>query len=70
MHAWLGVAPEPALGAGAMLLVVSFLSIVPVGLVWSRFEHVSLKRVAEESEHAEETIALGKAPLESELPVP
>jgi uncharacterized membrane protein YbhN (UPF0104 family) len=54
MHAWLGVAAEPALGAGAMLLVVSFLSIVPVGLVWSRFEHVSLRAVAEESEQAEE----------------
>ncbi|AXC10519.1 putative dolichol-P-glucose synthetase [Acidisarcina polymorpha] len=52
MHAWLGVAPEPALGAGAMLLIVSFLSIVPVGLIWSRFEHVSLKRVTEESEEA------------------
>jgi uncharacterized protein (TIRG00374 family) len=56
MHAWLGVAPEPSLGAGAMLLVVSFLSIIPVGLIWSRFEHVSLKQVAEESEQAEEAI--------------
>jgi uncharacterized membrane protein YbhN (UPF0104 family) len=56
MHAWLGVAPEPALGAGAMLLVVSFLSIVPVGLAWSRFEHVSLKKVAQESEEAEEAL--------------
>ncbi len=64
MHGWLGVAPEPALGAGAMLLVVTFLSIVPVGLIWSRFEHVSLKSVAEESEHAEET-ALAVAEPES-----
>jgi len=46
MHAWLGVAPEPALGAGAMLLTVTFLAIIPVGLIWSRFEHVSLKAVA------------------------
>jgi hypothetical protein len=50
MHGWLGVAPEPALGAGAMLLVVTFLCIIPVGLIWSRFEHVSLRSVAEESE--------------------
>jgi glycosyltransferase 2 family protein len=56
MHGWLGVSPEPALGAGAMLLVVSFLSIVPVGLVWSRFEHVSLKRVTEESEEVGESM--------------
>ncbi len=52
-----GVAPEPALGAGAMLLVVTFMSIIPVGLIWARFEHVSLKRVATESEHAEESAA-------------
>jgi len=63
MHAWLGVAAEPALGAGAMLLVVSFLSIIPVGLIWSRFEHVSLKAVAEESEQAEEDALLGKVPV-------
>ena len=70
MHAWLGVAAEPALGGGAMLLVVSFLSIIPVGLIWSRFEHVSLKTVAEESEQAEEAVILGKDPvaLESSLP--
>jgi len=63
MHAWLGVAAEPALGGGAMLLVVSFLSIIPVGLIWSRFEHVSLKAVAEESEQAEEDALLGKVPV-------
>jgi len=63
MHGWLGVAPEPALGAGAMLLVVSFLSIVPVGLIWSRFEHVSLKRVTEESEELEEELLLGEIPV-------
>ncbi len=70
MHAWLGVAPEPALGAGAMLLVVSFLSIIPVGLVWSRFERVSLKQVAEESEHAEEAIVLGESPDEADVSLP
>lgn len=68
MHAWLGVAPEPALGAGAMLLVVSFLSIVPVGLIWSRFEQVSLKAVAEESEQAEEAVLSGHVPVEMDSP--
>jgi uncharacterized membrane protein YbhN (UPF0104 family) len=63
MHGWLGVAAEPALGAGAMLLIVSFLSIVPAGLIWSRFEHVSLKHVAEESEEAEvEAVTTGSLP--------
>jgi glycosyltransferase 2 family protein len=70
MHGWLGVAPEPALGAGAMLLVVSFLSIIPVGLIWSRFEHVSLKSVAVESEHAEEAILSGHTRIAEESIVP
>ena len=61
---------EPAAGAGAMLLVVTFLSVIPVGLVWSRFEHVSLKSVAVESEHAEETMLLGHTPIVEESTVP
>lgn len=44
------VAWEPALGCAALLLVVSFLTIIPVGLIWARVEHVSLKEVSEESE--------------------
>ncbi len=47
-----GVAPEPATAAAAMLLVVTFLGIVPVGLIWAQFEHVSLRKVAVESEQA------------------
>ncbi|HZD76495.1 MAG TPA: lysylphosphatidylglycerol synthase domain-containing protein [Acidobacteriaceae bacterium] len=45
------VPQEIALGCGAGLTFVTFLAIIPVGLVWSRFEHISLRRVAEESEH-------------------
>lgn len=59
LQAFYHVAPEPALGCGAMLLAVTFLSIIPVGLIWSRFEHVSLKKVAAESEHAGEELATG-----------
>jgi hypothetical protein len=54
MHTIFGVPLEPALGAAAMLLVVTFMSIIPVGLIWARFEHVSLKKVAAESEEAAE----------------
>lgn len=61
MQSFFGVAPEPALGAGAMLLVVTFMSIIPVGLIWSRFEHVSLKKLTEESEHAGEAVAAKEA---------
>jgi len=54
------ISPEPALGCSAMLLVVTFLSVIPTGLLWARFERISLKKVSQESElAAEET---GHAP--------
>ena len=56
MSGFFGVAPEPATACAAMLLAVTFLGIVPVGLVWARIEHVSLRKVAAESEHAEEAL--------------
>ena len=46
-----GTAPEPAIAASAMLLIVTFLSVIPAGLIWSRFEQVSLKKVTQKSEH-------------------
>jgi hypothetical protein len=52
MHALYGAPIEAATACGAMLLVVTFLCIIPTGLVYARLEHVSLKRVAEESEAA------------------
>jgi len=47
-----GVAPESATACAAMLLVVTFLSIVPVGVVWAQFSKVSLRKVAVDSEQA------------------
>ncbi len=52
-----GAAPEAATGCAAALLLLTFLGIVPVGLIWARFEHVSLKKVTEESEHVAEEMA-------------
>jgi glycosyltransferase 2 family protein len=52
LSSFFGAAPEPATGCAATLLLVTFLGIVPVGLIWSRFEHISLKKVAKESGHA------------------
>ena len=57
IQSFFGAAPEPALGAAAVLLFVTFMSVIPVGLIWSRFEHVSLKKLTEESEHANEELA-------------
>ena len=52
----LGASAEAAMACGAMQLVVTSLSIVPLGLVWAHFEHVSLRGVTVESEHAEEEL--------------
>jgi glycosyltransferase 2 family protein len=57
MQAFFKVPWEPALGCGAVLLLVTFLSVIPLGLVWARYEQVSLRKVSEESEHAGEQIA-------------
>jgi uncharacterized membrane protein YbhN (UPF0104 family) len=52
MHTFYGAPIEAATACGALLLVVTFLCIIPAGLIYSRVEHVSLKKVAEESEAA------------------
>ena len=52
----LHVAPEAATACAAMLLLVTFLGIVPIGLVWAQFENVSLRKVTRESEHAAEDV--------------
>lgn len=66
MQALFHAASEPALGCGAMLLIVTFMSIIPVGLIWARFEHVSLRKVAHESEHAGEELTHPSGPSAQE----
>jgi glycosyltransferase 2 family protein len=56
ISSFFGAAPEPSTACAATLLVVTFLGIVPVGLIWAQFEHVSLRKITAESEHAEETV--------------
>jgi uncharacterized protein (TIRG00374 family) len=56
MRNFFGVAPEAATACAATLLLVGFLGIAPVGLVWARFEHVSLRKVAAESEQAKDVL--------------
>jgi glycosyltransferase 2 family protein len=52
MHTFYGAPIEAATACGAVLLVVTFLCIIPTGFIYSQVEHVSLKRVAQESEAA------------------
>lgn len=40
---------ELAASCGIMLWLVTFMAIVPVGLIWSRYEHLNLKQMSEES---------------------
>ena len=56
MSSFFSVAPEPATACSATLLLVTFLCIIPVGLIWAQFEHVSLRKITVESEHAGEAI--------------
>lgn len=49
MNQFFGAPIEAATACGAMLLVVTFLCIIPTGLVYSRVEHVNLKKIASES---------------------
>jgi hypothetical protein len=51
-----GTDAETATACAAALLLTTFLAIVPVGLIWAQFEHVSLRKVTIESEHAAEDL--------------
>ena len=62
ISSFFGVAPEAATACAATILLVTFLSIVPVGLIWAQIDHISLRNVAHESEHAEEELKAETAP--------
>jgi len=47
------VSREASMACAASLLLVTFLAIIPVGLIWAQFEHVSLRKVTHESEAEE-----------------
>jgi hypothetical protein len=56
MVSFYGASPEASTACAATLLLVTFLGIAPIGLVWARFEHVSIRKIASESEHAGEEL--------------
>lgn len=56
LAAVLGASNEAATACAATLLLVTFLSVVPVGLLWAQLENVNLRTVTVESEHAEESL--------------
>jgi uncharacterized protein (TIRG00374 family) len=50
---WFAVPKELAVSAGMLLWLVTFMSVVPIGLAFAHFEHVSLRKLSEETEAAE-----------------
>ena len=61
LSSFFGASPEASTACAAMLLLATFLCVIPAGLIWAHFEQVSLRKVTLESEHAEEDLAAGQA---------
>jgi hypothetical protein len=51
-----GASTEASTACAATVLLVTFLGIAPVGLIWAQFEHVSIRKISSESEHAGEEL--------------
>ncbi|HEX4287218.1 MAG TPA: lysylphosphatidylglycerol synthase transmembrane domain-containing protein [Terracidiphilus sp.] len=57
----LHVSQESSIACAATLLLTTFLGVVPIGLIWAQVDHVSLRKVAAESEQAEENLQPAEA---------
>jgi hypothetical protein len=57
----IGANAEAATACATVLLLTTFLGIVPVGLIWAQLDHVSLRKVTVESEHAGAAITTGES---------
>lgn len=53
--------PELAVSCGMLLWLVTFMSVVPLGLALAHYEHVSLRKLTEESQQAEHAAEAGAA---------
>ncbi len=62
IRGFLGASPEASTACAATLLLVTFLGIVPVGLIWAQVQNVNLRNVTEESEQAGEKLKTADAP--------
>jgi len=61
LHRIFDVPPELAASCGIMLWLVTFVAVVPVGLLLSHHERLSLRKLSEETEQADETAAVEEA---------
>jgi glycosyltransferase 2 family protein len=60
-HVFKIVPKELAVSCGIMLWLVTFVAVVPVGLVLSHRERLSLRKLSAETEHADEAVAFEEA---------
>jgi hypothetical protein len=58
MQKLLGVPIEPSIGCSALLLMTTLMSVIPAGLIYAQLEHVSLRKVAQQSEDLEASSAI------------
>jgi len=68
LSSFFGAAPEAATACSATILLATFLSVIPAGLIWAQFEHINLRRVTLESEHAGADLAAEEAADSSTTP--
>ncbi|MGH9523005.1 MAG: hypothetical protein ACRD3E_10780, partial [Terriglobales bacterium] len=61
-------APELAVSCGMLLWLVTFMSVMPLGLALARFEHVSLRRLEQESQEAEHRLEAQRKSPERRAP--
>ena len=61
-----GASPEASTACAACLLLVTFLGVIPVGLIWAQFEHISLRKITHESEEEAEHIEVDPHAANSE----
>lgn len=62
ISSFFGVTREASMACAASLLLVTFLGVIPIGLIWAQFEHISLRNVTHESELAEDVAEPAVAP--------
>lgn len=51
--------PELAVSCGMLLWLVTYMSVTPLGVALARYEHISLRKLTEESQEAEHEIETG-----------
>jgi hypothetical protein len=56
MTRFYGVGQEASTACAATILLVTFLGVVPIGLIWAQFDHISLRKLTHESEDADQSL--------------